>query len=109
LESLPIVMGSRLYKSFLPLGAYPAVGLADARRVSLAARELLAKGVDPVAQKKTERANQARADISMFQVIAEELVAKKIREGKSERACVFARRILGGASRNGAMVGRLLG
>jgi Arm DNA-binding domain len=77
--------GQPAKQKLLPLGAYPAVGLADARRVSLAARELLAKGVDPVEQKKAERASQARAGVWTFEVIAEELVAKKIREGKSER------------------------
>src|ERR1700678_4263791 len=68
----------------LPLGAYPAVALADARRATTAARELLTKGVDPVEQRKAERAGQACADVWTFDAIAGELVAKKIREGKSE-------------------------
>jgi integrase len=72
-------------QKLLPLGAYPAVGLAAARRVSLAARELLAKGIDPIQQKKAERASQARIDVWTFDFVAGELIAKKVREGKSER------------------------
>src|SRR5271154_975372 len=39
----------------LPLGAYPAVGLSDARRLSGSARALLAQGIDPNVEKKAAR------------------------------------------------------
>lgn len=38
------------------LGAYPLVGLAEARRRAQDARELLSKGKDPIAHKATVRA-----------------------------------------------------
>jgi integrase len=69
----------------LPLGAYSAVGLADARRASIDARVLLAKGVDPIERRNAVKANKAAADVWTFDAVATELVAKKIREGKTER------------------------
>jgi Arm DNA-binding domain len=77
--------GQPAKQRLLPLGAYPAVGLADARRATIAARVLLAKDVDPVEQKEAEKASQASADAWTFNALAGEFIAKKIREGKSER------------------------
>jgi hypothetical protein len=37
------------------LGSYPEVGLAEAREKALEARRLVRSGVDPIAERKTER------------------------------------------------------
>lgn len=78
-------LGRPAKQKVLPLGPYPAVGLADARRATMAARELLAKGVDPVRHYEDEKAGRAHAEVWTFDALAGELVAKKLREGKSER------------------------
>jgi integrase len=69
----------------LPLGAFPVIGLADARRATEAARAMLARGLDPIEQRKADKVTKARADVWTFDTIAAELIAKKVREGKSER------------------------
>jgi Arm DNA-binding domain len=65
----------------LPLGVFPAVGLAEARRATEVARALRARGVDPIEQRKADKVTKARADVWTFDTIAAELVDKKIREG----------------------------
>ena len=40
----------------LTIGAWPAVGLADAREAAARARAEIAKGVDPLAKKSAEKA-----------------------------------------------------
>lgn len=63
-------------EKLLALGAYPAVSLKDARERRDDARKDLAKGVDPSATRKAEKAsNQGRAANS-FEVIAREWFAK---------------------------------
>ena len=69
----------------LPLGAYPVVGLAEARHASIDARVLIAKGVDPLHQRNAVKAKKAADDVWSFEALATELIAKKIREGKTER------------------------
>ncbi|WP_081413069.1 tyrosine-type recombinase/integrase [Chitinilyticum aquatile] len=57
-------------ESMLALGEYPAIGLAEARRLREEARRLVAKGIDPVSERRNEkRAAQARA-MSTFEAIA---------------------------------------
>lgn len=51
----------------MTFGAYPDVSLADARERHGAARRLLAAGIDPMAQRKAER---AAGDTGSFQAIA---------------------------------------
>ncbi|HMM38187.1 MAG TPA: integrase arm-type DNA-binding domain-containing protein [Desulfovibrio sp.] len=53
----------------LALGAYPAVGLADARDKAEAARKLLAQGVDPSAARKAEKAGE-EAEAETFATLA---------------------------------------
>lgn len=55
----------------LALGAYPAVGLADARDKAEAARKLLAQGVDPSAVRKAEKAGEV-AQGETFELVARE-------------------------------------
>lgn len=67
----------------LSLGAWPAVSLADARESRDTARKLLATGVDPSEKKKEEKIARARLVNDSFAALAEELLAKSEREGKS--------------------------
>jgi integrase len=65
----------------LSLGAYPAVGLKDAREQRDAAKRLLVAGIDPGQQKKTAALAKANTEANTFAVIADELLVKKMREG----------------------------
>ena len=67
----------------LTLGAYPAVSLADARAGRDAAKQLLAKGVDPSVQRKLEKQCGKTAAENSFRVVAEEVIAKLQREGRA--------------------------
>jgi Arm DNA-binding domain len=62
----------------LALGSYPAISLAEARNLRDHAKKLLARSVDPSAQRKIER--QIGKD-SSFKAVAQELIAKQEREG----------------------------
>jgi integrase len=65
----------------LALGSYPSVTLADARTGRDEAKKLLARMIDPSAQRKTDRRSGVG---STFQEVAEELIAKVEREGRAE-------------------------
>lgn len=86
--------GSRLWRyayrhagkqKLLSFGAYPEIGLAEARKERDAARALLNKGIDPSAQKKLDKLVRADADAATFTVVSSELLDKKARESKAER------------------------
>ena len=68
----------------LAIGAYPAVGLAMARAKALAAKTMLASGLDPSQQKRLGKLASAASQANTFEAIAEELLSKKKREGKAE-------------------------
>lgn len=55
----------------LVLGAYPAVGLKDARAARDRAKEILAQGRDPSEAKKIEKAIKAVSEANTFEAIAE--------------------------------------
>jgi integrase len=65
----------------LALGIYPTVSLADARAERDEAKKLLARGIDPSAQRK---ANKQLGKDSSFRAVAEELIAKLEREGRAQ-------------------------
>jgi len=67
----------------LSIGSYPSVGIADARRASEAAHSLLAKGVDPNAEKKAAKVARAVA-APTFGEVAEGFLEKKRKEGRAE-------------------------
>jgi integrase len=69
----------------LSLGAYPAVGLKDAREQRDSAKRLLAAGIDPGQRKKTAALAKANAEANTFEAIAAELLDKKRREAKVDR------------------------
>ncbi|WP_298194208.1 integrase arm-type DNA-binding domain-containing protein [Metallibacterium sp.] len=74
--------GSRLWRfryrfsgtaRMLSLGAWPAVTLADARQQRDEARKLVAKGIDPSAERQREK----RTERQTFEVIAREWLARR--------------------------------
>ncbi len=82
--------GSRLWRQayrfdgkqkLIALGAYPAVGLADARAGRDANKALLAKGIDPSAQRKLDRSAARIARSNTFRIVADELITKFEAEG----------------------------
>src|ERR1700722_20077236 len=63
----------------LSLGVYPDVGLKEARELLDAARKLLARGIDPSAHRKADKAAQtaeAAREISTLELIAREWYEK---------------------------------
>lgn len=86
----------------LSIGAYPEIGLADARKRRDEARALLAEGVDPAEQKKRLLASGAEARANTFTLIAAELIDRKRQQGLTENTVGkvgwildFARPIIG--------------
>lgn len=67
----------------LALGTYPSVSLSQAREGRDEAKKLLASGIDPSAQRKTERQLEKAAAGNSFRVVAEEVIAKLEREGRA--------------------------
>ncbi len=64
----------------LALGAYPEIKLAAARRLHSDARELLARGIDPGAQKQQQKASRYEQAANSFAAVANEWLA--LRRGK---------------------------
>jgi integrase len=67
----------------LALGSYPDVGLAMARDQRDKARDLLRSGKDPADHRRAERATRRIAAANTFESIADELIARKRKEGRS--------------------------
>lgn len=95
--------GSRLWRmnyrwlgkqKTLALGAYPAVKLVDARRERDAAKETLARGVDPAKAKVDARVAAKLAEAETFQAIGEEWLAQREKEDVTESTKFKDRRIL---------------
>lgn len=59
-------------EKLLAIGAYPDVGLADARAVRDAARRLIAAGTDPSAEKKRSASAAKQKDENIFESVARE-------------------------------------
>jgi integrase len=68
----------------LAIGPYPDIGLAKARDRRDEARALLRDGKDPAGHRRAERVTRSIAAANTFRIIADELIARKIKEGKSE-------------------------
>jgi integrase len=77
----------------MALGVYPAVSLAEARRLHQDGREVLAKGADPMHQRKADKLAQRAADGSSFESVAREW-HKRWQGDKSERHAVYVLRRL---------------
>ena len=70
-------------EKLMAFGAYPAVSLADARKLRDHAKELLAKGIDPSEVKKAQKASKQEAEENSFEVVAREWHAHSRRHGLS--------------------------
>ena len=79
----------------LSLGAFPDVGLKEARDSRDAARALLAAGIDPGQKKRSDKLGQALQAANTFQAIAEEYIAKRAREGLAAVTLAKSRWLLG--------------
>lgn len=67
----------------LSFGTWPDVSLAEARAARDAARKILASGIDPSSKKKEEKVARERLVTDSFTALADELLDKNAREGKS--------------------------
>ena len=70
-------------QKLLALGTYPLVTLKDARAARDLAKKGLHEGIDPNHKRKLDKIAAEAAAFSTFGMIADELQAKKVREGKA--------------------------
>lgn len=75
----------------LSLGVYPFVSLKDARARAIAAKELLARGLDPSAERKAAKTEAAAA--LTFEKVAREFYAKQIGKWTPRHASGVLRRL----------------
>ena len=76
----------------ISLGVYSEVSLADARELRDEKRKLIAKGIDPSAKRKAEKATRVDRAENSFEVVAREFLAKFIDPlAKSHSSRVYAR------------------
>lgn len=68
----------------LSIGAYPYVDLDEARDLRDEARALVAKGVDPIAERRRERLTQELSAATTFRLVADEVIEKMAAEGRAE-------------------------
>ncbi|MCZ8271745.1 MAG: integrase arm-type DNA-binding domain-containing protein [Beijerinckiaceae bacterium] len=71
-------------ESVMSLGSYPGVSLREARDKRDKAKDLLREGKNPNQQKRMDRIAQAVSGANKFELIANELLAKKRRENRAE-------------------------
>ena len=82
----------------LALGVYPDMTMANARAARDTAKGLLASGIDPAEQRKIENITKAETSAATFDLVAQELLAKKRREGKASATMVKVEWLVGLAS-----------
>ncbi len=96
--------GSRLWRhayrfdgkqKLVALGAYPSVALSDARAGRDANKALLAKGIDPSAQRKIDRGAARIARSNTFRIVADELLDKFKAEGDDPKTLEKKKWLLG--------------
>jgi integrase len=75
-------------QKLLSHGAYPEVTLQEARTKREAAKDQLRSGIDPATQKRTQPAGNT------FRDVAQEIVAKREREGRSAKTITKTRWLL---------------
>ena len=68
-------------EKLLAMGAYPQIGLSDARKRREDARALLAQGKDPSREKQKDKLRSRIQAADTFRVIADEYCAKRRRDG----------------------------
>lgn len=67
----------------LTIGPYPAISLKDARKAREDAKALIAKGIDPAAQKRVDKIQRAITSGNTFEAVASDLLARKERDNRS--------------------------
>ena len=70
-------------QKLLSIGAYPDIGLGEARRIRDEARTIVAGGGDPSAEKQVAKRAALEVETNTFKAIADEYIAKLVREGRS--------------------------
>lgn len=70
--------------SWLGIGGYPEVGGALARKKAAELRNTISQGIDPLAQRRAEKAAQEAANARLFRITAEDWLAFKQSKGLSE-------------------------
>jgi integrase len=68
-------------EQLLSFGAFPAVGLKDARKLRDEAREMIACGQNPAFEKKRAAVAASVGAANTFKAVAEEYIAKREKEG----------------------------
>jgi integrase len=68
-------------EKMLSFGTYPEISLADARNKRHEARKLVAHGIDPSAEKKALKDEQAVLRANSFETIGREWHAKEVKDG----------------------------
>ena len=71
-------------QKLLSFGAYPVIGLSEARQKRDAAKKLLASDIDPAFQSKQDKIARLEAGQNTFATIAESFLNKNEREGKAD-------------------------
>jgi integrase len=78
-------------QKLLSFGAYPAIGLSEARQKRDAAKKLLASDIDPAFQSKQEKIARLEAGQNTFATISESFLSKNEREGKADATLIKKR------------------
>ena len=81
-------------QKLLSFGSYPAVTLAEARAKRDEAKRDLANGIDPAVRARIEKQSARDASANTFGIIADELLEKNARDGKSEATLAKKRWLL---------------
>lgn len=79
-------------EKLLAIGAYPEIGLSEARRRRDEARELIALGKDPSREKQREKARARIQAADTFKAISAEYCAKRKRDGEKGWSPATAKR-----------------
>jgi len=69
-------------EKLLAIGAYPEIGLSDARKRRDEARALIAKGIDPSREKQRDKVRSRIQAANKFAAISDEYCAKRKRDGE---------------------------
>ena len=81
-------------ESRISLGSYPEIGLASARRKREEARQQLAEGLDPAAERRREKLTAAFNAANNFGDVAKEYIEKMVADGRAETTTVKANWLL---------------
>lgn len=81
-------------ESRISLGSYPEIGLASARRKRDEARQQLAEGLDPAAERRREKLTAAFKAANSFGDVAKEYIEKMVADGRAETTTVKANWLL---------------